>query len=135
MSRYTGTGESGTEWTGDGTETSSDCHPEGRQAVLVAEASAVPDSGWITYRADQQVMKNPDHPYRFRVIRDETGPVNEIARNCAGNGKQLLSETKTETRRMSLACDQVHAPVKLSPSEPDYSGTVHYERRFRVVTS
>ncbi|MCY4141419.1 MAG: hypothetical protein OXF56_24530 [Rhodobacteraceae bacterium] len=131
----TGTGESGTEWTGDWTETSSDCHPEGRQAVLVAEACPGLDSGWITYRVEQQVMKHPEHPYRFRVIRDETGPGNEIARYCAGNGKQLVSETTIETRRMSLACDQVHAPVKLVPSEPDYSGSVHYERRFRVVTS
>ena len=131
----TGTGESGTEWTGDWTETSSDCHPEGRQTVLVAEACPGPGSGWITYRVDQQVMKHPEHPFRFRIIRDQTGPGNEVARNCARNGRQLRSATTTETRRKSLACDQVHTPVKLSPSEPDYSGTVHFERRFRVVTS
>ena len=80
-------------------------------------------------------MKHPKHPFRFRIIRDETGPGNEVARNCSGNGRQLQSETAIETRRKSLACDQVYTPVKLSPSEPDYSGTVDYERRFRVVTS
>ncbi len=130
-----GTGEPATEWTGEWIEISSDCHPEDAWTVLVTEACPSPDSGWITYRVDQQVVKHPDHPFGFRIIRDETGPDNEVARNCSGIGKRLLSQTTIETRRKTLACDQVYTPAKLSPSEPDYSGTVTYERRFRVATS
>ena len=127
--------DSGIEWIGEWTEISSDCQPESSQTILVVRACPSPESGWITYRVRQQIIRHPEHSFRFLVVRDEPGPENEVSRNCNDDGRQLLSETTMETETKTLACAQVHVPDKLSPSEPDYSGTVRYERRFRVVTS
>ncbi|MDE2789206.1 MAG: hypothetical protein OXI81_02115 [Paracoccaceae bacterium] len=130
----TGDGQATLAWTGPWRSVSVDCQAESERHVVAVTDCPNSLPGWVTHRVRQQIRKHPDNPFLFQILQEPAGPQNEQRRNCGGSGKRFDSRTTTETDRTSRPCHAVHAPAG-PPAEPPYSGTVHYEWRFRVVTS
>lgn len=129
--RVTGTGVATLEWTSPWREVGRSCAAESTRDVVTAEQCPAGRAGWILYRVEERIEREPTDDYGFRIWREPTGARNEIHRTCDIKGKRLESLQRQEIGTRTRTCSAVYTPS--SPPTPAYGGQVQEERTIDIV--